>query len=53
MADYHVAGFKKAGAEVVAIADPDPEAAEAAADRYNRQQGPVNRFTDYFAEEYK
>ena len=23
MADYHVAGFKKAGAEVVAIADPN------------------------------
>ncbi|MBQ9741055.1 MAG: Gfo/Idh/MocA family oxidoreductase [Kiritimatiellae bacterium] len=34
MADYHVAGFKKAGAEVVAIADPDPEAAEAAAAKF-------------------
>jgi LysM repeat protein len=34
MADYHVAGFKKAGAEVVAIADPNPEAAEAAAAKF-------------------
>ena len=32
---------------------PTREAAEAAADRYNRQQSPVNRFTDYFVEEYK
>lgn len=32
---------------------PTREAAEAAADRYNRKQPPVNRFTDYFAEEYK
>lgn len=26
--------------------------AEEAAERMNRSQGPVNRFTDYFAEEY-
>ena len=31
MAAYHVEGFRKAGAEVVAIADPDPSAAETAA----------------------
>jgi len=34
MADYHVAGFRKAGAEVVAIADPNPDAAEAAAAKF-------------------
>lgn len=34
MADYHVAGFRKAGAEVVALADPDPDAAEAAAAKF-------------------
>ena len=35
MADYHVAGFKKAGADVVAVADPDPSAAESAAARFD------------------
>ena len=35
MADYHVAGFQRAGAEVVAIADPDPAAAEAAAAKFD------------------
>ena len=34
MAEYHVTGFRNAGAEVVAIADPNQEAAEAAADKY-------------------
>ena len=38
MADYHVAGFRKAGAEVVAIADPDPDAAEAAAAKFGESQ---------------
>jgi tRNA U55 pseudouridine synthase TruB len=34
MANYHVAGFQKAGAEVVAIADPNSDAAEAAAEKF-------------------
>ena len=38
MAKYHVAGFRKAGAEIVAIADPDPAAAEAAAATYDVTQ---------------
>lgn len=32
---------------------PTRQEAEEAADRLNRSQGPVNRFTDYFAEEYR
>ena len=35
MADYHVEGFRRAGAEVTAIADPNPEAAEAAAAKFD------------------
>ena len=38
MAAYHVAGFRKAGAEVVAIADPDAEAAERAAAKFDVTQ---------------
>ena len=38
MAKYHVAGFKKAGAVVLAIADPDPEAAERAASEFDVTQ---------------
>ena len=38
MAEYHVAGFIRAGAEVVAIADPDPAAAEAAAAKFDVTQ---------------
>ena len=38
MAAYHVAGFRKAGAEVLAIADPDPDAAEAAAAKFDVTQ---------------
>ena len=38
MAPYHVEGFRKAGAEVVAIADPNPSAAEAAAGRFDITQ---------------
>src|SRR5579863_9666871 len=34
MAAYHVAGFRGAGAEVVAIADKSPAAAKAAAQKY-------------------
>jgi len=34
MARYHIAGFRKAGARVVAIADVNHEAAQAAADAY-------------------
>lgn len=34
MAAYHVEGFRKAGAEVVAIADPSAAAAKAAAEKY-------------------
>ena len=28
------------------------EEAEAAAERYNKAQGPVNRFNEYYAQEY-
>ncbi len=38
MAAYHVAGFRKAGAQILAIADPDPEAAEAAAAKFDVTQ---------------
>ncbi len=38
MAEYHVAGFRKAGAEIVAIADPDSNAAEAAAAKFDVTQ---------------
>ena len=38
MAEYHVAGFIRAGAEIVAIADPDPAAAEAAAAKFDVTQ---------------
>ena len=38
MAEYHVAGFQKAGAQVVAIADPDPDAAERAAAKFDVMQ---------------
>ena len=38
MAAYHVAGFRRAGAQVLAIADPDPEAAEAAAAKFDVTQ---------------
>ena len=38
MAKYHVAGFRKAGAEIVAIADPDPAAAEEAAAAFDVTQ---------------
>jgi predicted dehydrogenase len=38
MAKYHVAGFRKAGAEVVAIADPDADAAERAAAKFDVTQ---------------
>ena len=34
MADYHVAGFRNAGADVVAIADPNQDVADAAADKF-------------------
>lgn len=35
MAKYHVEGFRKAGAAIVAIADPDPVAAEEAATKFD------------------
>jgi len=35
MAEYHVAGFRRAGAEIAAIADLDPVAADAAATRFD------------------
>ena len=35
MAKYHVEGFRKAGAAIVAIADPDPVAAEEAATEFD------------------
>ena len=35
MAAYHVEGFRRAGAEVFAIADPSESAAEAAAQRFD------------------
>lgn len=38
MAEYHVAGFRNAGAEIVAIADPDSAAAESAAAKFDVTQ---------------
>jgi predicted dehydrogenase len=35
MASHHIAGFRSAGAEVMAIADPNPEAAQRAAKIYS------------------
>jgi predicted dehydrogenase len=36
MLQYHAAGFKQAGAEIIAVADPAPGAAQKAATKWGK-----------------